>query len=150
MFSGMQYRTKTCNWGNQTCKYGTGYGKESVSYCSGPDVEVCPLPYQSFGYFQELTLNGTKRSVRSSPPSCIRDTTMITDCDHYTISWTHWLDWGIDAKTDHSIKRSKQRYCLHDIGNDVCLFQEKYEEECCSFDPVDCDEGLSLCYTSLE
>ena len=74
----------------------------------------------------------------------------FTDCDHYTISWTHWLDWGIEAKTEHSIQRSRQRYCLHDIGNDVCLFQEKYEEECCPFDLVDCIKDMPLCYTSLQ
>ena len=73
----MQYRTRTCDWGNQTCKYGTGYGIESVSYCSGPNVEICPIPNQSFGYFQELNLNGTRRYIRSSPRSCIRDNTMI-------------------------------------------------------------------------
>ena len=73
-----------------------------------------------------------------------------TDCDHYTISWTHWLDWGIDQITEHSIKRSRQRYCLHDIGIEPCLFQEQDQEDCCIDDPIDCTGEMTPCYSILE
>ena len=147
--SGNQYRAKTCDWGNQTCKSGSGYGQESTAYCSGPDIEVCSLPYQGFGHFEEITLNGMKRNIRSSPSSCVRD--KITDCDHGTMVWTHWLDWRIDKTTEYSIQRSRQRYCLHkQSGSNDCLFQEENEEECCLGDPDSCTDNMHNCYSSLE
>ena len=75
---GMQFRAKTCEWGTSTCRSGNGYGQRNVSYCSGPEVEVCPLTPRGFGIFKEVDINGKKRILRSSPESCIRDESMVT------------------------------------------------------------------------
>ena len=80
--------------------------------------------------------------IKSSPTSCMDDDQFdekIQNCDSKKM-WKRWLDWRTESESVNSLTRSKRRFCLYE---DKCLFEEKFEEECCL---TKCNEIEIFCF----
>jgi hypothetical protein len=149
--TGRQYRTKTCHWGGHSCPE-TNSTQQFAPYCNGPGIKVCPLDAsQGFGSYEDRQIRNEKRTLRSSPPVCMAVNSfnvLINECDRGVADWTFWLGWEIQNQDKLVITRSRRRYCL--ASQNDCLFEEKFEEQCCK-DPLhtDCDEFHPCFYAPL-
>lgn len=82
--NGTEYRTSLCYWGGRACT-GQNNSQEVLPYCNGPDTQVCPLNGNEFGVFQSFSFFDVKRSMRSSPASCVAQQSFevnVFECDN--------------------------------------------------------------------
>ena len=152
IFSGNQYRTKSCEWGGKTCSQ-TNSSFQFCSYCNGSSryggpLKICPLDkneyYETYfsKEFKEIIIHEKDRLIKSSPTSCMDDDDFdekIQNCDSKKM-WKRWLEWRTESESVNSLTRSKRRFCLYE---DRCLFEEKFEEECCL---TKCNEIEFFCF----
>ena len=132
---GKQYRTGQCFWaGNECPKHNNT--QEMKPFCNGPDVQVCPINGQEFGIFQSFSFYGIKRTLRSSPASCVAFPSFqdfVNGCDTGRFEWTEWLGWEVHWQDTNLIYRSRRRFCLVQQSiESQCLIEEQEGDRCCT------------------
>ena len=125
--SGQEYRMTECWWGGKVCN---DYLNEVEwhPYCLGSNTQICPLNPQGFDIFRVFKVLGKNRLLRASPPDCLSEVDVVTQCD-LDLNWSRWLRWESMTEMFGALERQRRRYC-HQINHD-CLFEEMVKDCCC-------------------